>query len=52
MLRKLKKIDKGDWIDLSTNETVYLKKGEFKLIPLGVAMKLPKGYEANIRAKK
>lgn len=46
--KKLKKIDKGDWIDLSTNETVYLKKGEFKLIPLGVAMKLPKGYEANI----
>lgn len=46
--KKLKKIDKGDWIDLSANETVYLKKGEFKLIPLGVAMKLPKGYEANL----
>ena len=25
-----------------------LKKGEFKLIPLGVAMELPKGYEAHI----
>lgn len=46
--KKLKKIEKGDWIDLSANETIALKKGEFKLIPLGVAMKLPKGYEANI----
>ena len=25
-----------------------LKQGEFKLIPLGVAMQLPKGYEAHI----
>lgn len=46
--KRLKKIDKGDWVDLSANETVILKKGEFKLIPLGVAMKLPNGYEANI----
>ena len=46
--KKLKKIEKGDWIDLSANETIALKKGEFKLIPLGVAMKLPDGYEANI----
>ena len=46
--KKLKKFDKGDWIDLSANETICLKEGEFKLIPLGVAMKLPEGYEANI----
>lgn len=25
-----------------------MKAGEFKLIPLGVAMKLPKGYEAHM----
>jgi len=25
-----------------------MKKGDFKLIPLGVAMQLPKGYEAHI----
>ena len=25
-----------------------LKAGEFKLIPLGVAMKLPQGYEAHV----
>lgn len=45
---KIKKISKGDWIDLRSAETVHLKKGEFHLIPLGVGMKLPNGYEANI----
>lgn len=37
---------KSDWIDLRAAETVELKAGEFRLIPLGVAMKLPAGYEA------
>ena len=46
---KLEYIDgKSDWIDLRASETVSLKAGEFKLIPLGVAMELPKGYEAHI----
>lgn len=45
---KIQKIDKGDWIDLRSAETVELKAGEFKLIPLGVAMELPKGYEAHV----
>lgn len=39
---------KSDWIDLSAAETVTLKKGEFRLIHLGVAMKLPEGYEAHL----
>ncbi len=39
---------KSDWIDLSAAETVSLRKGEFRLIHLGVAMKLPVGYEAHI----
>lgn len=39
---------KSDWIDLRASEKVELKKGEYKLIPLGVAMELPKGYEAHI----
>ena len=39
---------KSDWIDLRAAEDIILKKGEFKLIPLGIAMELPKGYEANI----
>lgn len=37
---------KSDWIDLRAAETVELKAGQFRLIPLGVAMKLPAGYEA------
>lgn len=45
---KITKIDKGDWIDLRSAVTIELKAGEFKLIPLGVAMQLPKGYEAHI----
>ena len=45
---KITKIDKGDWIDLRAAEKVELKAGEFKLIPLGVAMQLPEGYEAHI----
>lgn len=39
---------KSDWIDLRASETVELKAGEFKLIPLGVAMQLPSGYEAHV----
>jgi dUTP pyrophosphatase len=46
---KLAYIDgKSDWIDLRAAETVDMKKGDFKLIPLGIAMELPKGYEAHI----
>ena len=45
---KIAKIDKGDWIDLRAAETVELKAGEFKLIPLGIAMQLPEGYEAHM----
>ncbi|MBQ7903129.1 MAG: dUTP diphosphatase [Oscillospiraceae bacterium] len=41
-------ISKGDWIDLRAAETVRMKAGEFRLIPLGVAMQLPQGYEAHV----
>lgn len=44
----LKKIDKGDWIDVRANETISLRKGDFVLIPLGIGMKLPEGYEAHL----
>ena len=42
----LEKTENGDWIDLRAAEDVELKAGEFKIISLGVSMKLPKGYEA------
>ena len=39
-------ISKGDWIDLRAAEDYNLKLGEYKLLKLGVAMELPKGFEA------
>ena len=49
---KLEYIDgKSDWIDLRASETVELKAGEFKLIPLGVAMELPSFEEMRQRLK-
>lgn len=48
-IEELRYIDgKSDWIDLRAAETVEMKAGEYRLIPLGVAMALPKGYEAHI----
>lgn len=47
-IEKLKKITIGDWIDLRAAEDVFLAPGDFKLISLGVSMKLPEGYEAHI----
>ena len=48
-IKPLRYVDgKSDWIDLSAAEDVELKQGDFKLIPLGVAMQLPKGYEAHL----
>lgn len=43
---KIQKIKVGDWIDLRAAQEVELKKGQQYYIPLGVAMELPKGYEA------
>ena len=45
---KIEKIAIGDWIDLRASEDVVLNKGEFALIPLGISMKLPEGYEAHL----
>ncbi|MCC9021671.1 dUTP diphosphatase [Bacillus nakamurai] len=45
---RISKIEQGDWIDLRAAEDVTIKKDEFKLVPLGVAMELPEGYEAHV----
>lgn len=48
-IEKLRYIDgKSDWIDLRAAKDFALKKGEFALVPLGVGMQLPKGYEAHV----
>ena len=43
---KIEQFDDGDWIDLRAGETVIFKKGDYKAIPLGVAMDIPEGYTA------
>ena len=48
---RLEKISVGDLIDLRCAEDVDMKQGEYKLISLGVAMKLPEGYEAHVYAR-
>ena len=47
-LQKFEHIAVGDWIDLRASEDMELKAGDFALIPLGVSMKLPDGYEAHV----
>ena len=47
-LERIEKISVGDLIDLRCSADITMKKGEFRLIPLGVAMELPKGYEAHV----
>ena len=45
-IQKIVKISVGDWIDLRCAEDITMKAGDFRMIPLGVAMELPRGYEA------
>ena len=45
-IEPIKILDCGDWIDLRAAEETTIKAGEYKMIPLGVAMELPKGFEA------
>lgn len=43
-LEEVKVFEQGDFLDLRAAETVEIKKGEFKMVSLGVSIKLPKGY--------
>ena len=47
-LERIKPMHYGDYVDLRSAEDVELKKGEYKLISLGVSMKLPDGYFAKV----
>ena len=48
-IEKLRYIDgRSDWIDLRASEDMVIRKGECRLIPLGVAIQLPEGYEAHV----
>lgn len=45
-LEPVKQAHDSEWCDLRSAETVELKKGDFKLIDLGVSIALPEGFEA------
>lgn len=44
-LTRITAYDKGDWIDLRSVEEVHMKAGEFRLISLGVSIKIPEMFE-------
>ena len=45
---KLKKITKGNWIDVYANKDVFVKWGESAMVPLGFALELPEGWEGHL----
>ncbi|ELC8385587.1 deoxyuridine 5'-triphosphate nucleotidohydrolase [Clostridium perfringens] len=45
---KLKKITKGNWIDVYANKDVFVKCGERAMVPLGFALELPEGWEGHL----
>ena len=46
--KELNMIEKGNWCDLYANKDMFIPEGEKMMIPLGVAMQLPEGYEAHV----
>ena len=46
--KELNMIEKGNWCDLYANKDIFIPEGERAMIPLGVAMQLPEGYEAHV----
>lgn len=52
LIEHLRYIDgKSDWIDLRVAENVSMKAGEFRLIDMGISVKLPRGYEMLLVAR-
>lgn len=46
--KHLQPIEKGTWIDVYANETVFIEENESHMIRLGFAMQLPEGYEGHL----
>ena len=38
----------GEWIDLALPEAIHMERGEFRILPFNISMKLPDGYEGHI----
>ena len=49
-VERIEKVEKGNWLDVrcASKEDIVLKAGEYKLIPLGFALEIPKGYEGRL----
>lgn len=45
---KLKKITKGNWIDVYANTDIFIEEGNRAMIPLGFALELPNGWEGHL----
>ena len=45
---KLKKITKGNWIDVYANKDMFIEEGDRAMIPLGFALELPNGWEGHL----
>ena len=45
---KLKKISKGNWIDVYASKDVFVPLNDRAMIPLGFALELPKGWEGHL----
>lgn len=46
--KKLKRIEKGNWIDVYANKDFFVEEGNNALVPLGFALELPKGWEGHL----
>lgn len=47
-LESIKQAHNGEWYDLRVAEDTFVPEGEYKLVSLGVSIKLPEGYEAHV----
>ena len=45
---KLKKVEKGNWIDVYANKEIFVEVNERAMVPLGFALELPKGWEGHL----
>ena len=45
---KLKKISKGNWIDVYACKDIFVPLNERSMVPLGFALELPEGWEGHL----
>ena len=45
---KLKKISKGNWIDVYASKDIFVPLNERAMVPLGFALELPQGWEGHL----